>query len=102
MAQYIVLHSYTKDPTEFAAFFTPEVALGMAKAMAAGETPARCIKTWDPSQHGRLDYFVCLWEGEKPEDVQAALEGSGLIEYITADIMQVDETDWAQLAQMGG
>ena len=102
MAQFIVLHGYKKDPTEFAAFFTAEAAVGMAKAMAAGKFPARCIKTWDPGVYGRLDHVVCLWEGANSQDVQTSLQSSGLLEYMSADIMQVDETDWAQLAQMGG
>jgi hypothetical protein len=102
MAQFIVVHGYKKDPAELDAFFTPAAAVGMAKAMQAREMPARCIKTWSPGQYGRRDQFVCLWEAAKPEDVQASLQSSGLLDYITADIMQVDETDWAQLAKMGG
>jgi hypothetical protein len=100
MAQYIVLHRYVKSPQEFAAFFTPARVAGMAQSMASGQTPAHCIKTWDASAHGRTDYFVCLWEGPSSQAVEETLRGSGILDYISADIMQVDEMDWAQLAKM--
>jgi len=96
MAKYIVLHTYKKSPQEvWKAFSTmgPE----MARSMAAGQTPARCLKTWNPFPHGRADHLVCLWEGNKLEDVAAACDS--LAEYITYDVMQVDEIDWAELAK---
>jgi len=98
MAQYIVLHTLKKSPQEFAEFmgkFAPE----LARAMAAGETPAKCIKTWNPVPHGRTEYVFCLWEADKPEDIEASLEP--VLEQLTADIMRVDETDWEQLAKAG-
>ena len=71
-----------------------------AKAVTSGQTPAKCIKTWNPTPHGRTDYVFCLWEAEKPEDVEASL--GEMLEYLTADIMQVDETDWEQVAKATG
>ena len=100
MALYVAVHTYKKDPAEFSAFFTAR-AMYYARTMAAGQSAARCLKTWDPSGQGRLDYLFCLWDADKPEDVQKTLQDFGLLEYLTADIMQVAETDWAQLAQSG-
>jgi hypothetical protein len=100
MTLYIVVHHYKKDPAEFEAYFAAR-AMVYAKTMAAGQSPARCIKTWDPSRQGRLDYLFCLWEADRAEDVQRTLQNFGLLEFLTADIMQVGETDWAQLAQAG-
>jgi hypothetical protein len=34
--------------------------------------------------------------------METALKQAGLLDYITADIMQVDETDWAQVAAAAG
>ena len=100
MAKYMVLHTYTKGPEEFAAAFGPKETQEFARAMAAGETPAKCLKTWNPGPYGRTDYAFCLWEAEKPEDIETSL--GAMLEYVTADIMQVDETDWAEVAKAGG
>ena len=87
--------------------------------MAAGQTPGKCIKTWDSmnfcqlcsrltlwggrvGKNGQADCTFCLWECAGPADVQATLDATGLLEYITADIRQVDETDWAMVAQAAG
>ena len=102
MNTYFVLHTYSKTPQEFADAFTEEKMAEFARAMAEGQAPAKCTKTWDPTPHGRGDYVFCLWEAEKPEDVEAAMGGFGLLEYLTADIMQVDETDWEQVAKAAG
>ena len=77
-----------------------EAAPEMARAMAAGETPAKCIKTWNPIPHGRTDYIFCLWEAEKPEDIEASL--GEFLNYVTIDNLQVDEIDWEQAAKAGG
>ena len=96
MAKYIAMHTLKKSPEEVMAAFeqaSPEVA----RAMAAGETPAKCIKTWNPLPHGRTDYIFCLWEANKPEDIEATIEG--LLEYLTIDNIQVDEIDWEEFAK---
>ena len=77
-----------------------EVAPEMARAMAAGETPAKCIKTWNPIPHGRTDYIFCLWEADKPEDIEASL--GDFLNYVTIDNLQVDEIDWGEAAKAGG
>ena len=100
MAKYFVLHTYKKSPQEFAEAFPDEAMVEFAKAMAAGQTPAKCTRTWDPSAYGRADYMFCLWEAEKPEDIDTSM--GEMLEYVTADIMQVDETDWEQLAKAAG
>jgi len=99
MAKYIALHTLKKSVEETMKVFA-EVAPEMARAMAAGETPAKCIKTWNPIPHGRTDYIFCLWEADKPEDIEASL--GDFLNYVTIDNLQVDEIDWAEAAATGG
>jgi hypothetical protein len=98
MAKYIAVHTLKKGVEETMNVFT-EVAPEMARAMAAGETPAKCIKTWNPIPHGRSDYIFCLWEAEKPEDIEASL--GDFLDYVTIDNLQVDEIDWEEAAKAG-
>jgi len=102
MAQFMVLHTMKKSVEEYAAFATPQMMGAFALSMAAGQTPAKAIKTWDSMNYGLTDYAFCLWEGASAADVQATLDATGLLDYITADIRQVDETDWAMVAQAAG
>ncbi len=97
MAKYFALHTLKKSPEEFSEFFNEEAMAQLARAMAAGQTPAKCIKTWNPIPHGRTDYLFCLWEADNPGDIETSL-GEGL-EYITIDAMQVDEIDWEEMAK---
>ena len=99
MAKYIALHTLKQSAEETMKAFS-EGAPEMAKVMAAGETPAKCIKTWNPIPHGRTDYIFCLWEAEKPEDIEASL--GDFLNYVTVDNLQVDEIDWEQAAKAGG
>jgi len=101
MAKYIVLHTLKKSAEEVSKALS-EGAAEIARAMASGETPAKCIKTWNPIPHGRTDYLFCLWEADKPEDVETSIRALGLLEYFTLDAMQVDEIDWEQMAKAGG
>jgi hypothetical protein len=71
-----------------------------AKAIASGQTPAKCIKSWNPIPHGRTDYMFCLWEADKPEDIEASLGQAN--DYLTLDVFKVDEIDWEQMAKAGG
>lgn len=96
MKKYIALHTYTVDPPEVWKLLG-EVASQMAIDMATGKLPAKCIKTWNALPHGRADYFFCLWEAEKPEDILTSL--AKFMDVLTADIMQVDEIDWAELTK---
>lgn len=97
MATYFVLHTTIGDPAAGWEFFE-KGAPTLAAAMAAGKTPAKCLKTWNPFTFGRGDYVFCLWEAEKPEDVVSVLRDSGLTDYVTVDVMPVEEIDWAELA----
>ena len=101
MAKYLVLHTLKKSVEEVNNALNAG-APEMARAMAAGETPCKCIKTWSPLAYGRSDYMFCLWDADKPEDVEASISALGLMEYFTIDSMQVDEIDWAQMALAGG
>ena len=96
MKKFIAMHTYTVDPPEVWKLLG-NVASEMAIEMATGKLPAKCIKTWNPLPHGRADHFFCLWEAEKPEDIVTSL--GRLMDVITADIMQVDEIDWAVLTE---
>jgi len=69
----------------------------LAKAMAEGQTPAKCLKSWNPLPHGNTDTFICLWEADNPDDISATL-GAEMLTMLTCDPMQVDEIDWAKVA----
>ena len=96
MAKYIALHTLKKSAEEVMKAFA-EASPESARAMAAGETPAKCIKTWNPIPHGRTDFIFCLWEADKPEDIEASV--GDLLDYITIDNFQVDEIDWEEFAK---
>jgi len=96
MKKYIALHTYTVDPPEVWKLLG-DVASQMAIDMATGKLPAQCIKTWNPLPHGRADYFFCLWEAEKPEDILTSL--AKFKDVLTVDTLQVDEIDWAVLTE---
>lgn len=97
MALYFALHTPKGDPAEGWEVFNQGAPV-LAAAMAAGQMPANCLKTWNPYLHGRGDYVFCLWEAENPEDVETVLRDSGLANYVNTDLMQVTEIDWAELA----
>ena len=96
MAKYMVLHTPKKSAEEVLKMLADE-APQLAQAMASGQTPAKCLFSWSPLTHGRTDYVFCLWEASKSEDIEAMLESAR--DYLTADIMQVDEMDWAAMAK---
>ena len=96
MAKYIALHTFKKSAEEFTKFFT-EASPEFARAQAAGETPAKCLKSWNPIPHGRTDYMFCLWEADKPEDIEATL--GPVLDYLTIDNFKVDEIDWEEFAK---
>jgi hypothetical protein len=96
MAQYMVLHRYKATPEGFWEYFGAG-ALQLAQAMARGQTPARCLKSWSPFLHGRDDLLFCLWEAERPEDILTTLGAA--TEYLISDIAEVDEINWEEMAQ---
>ena len=64
------------------------------------QTPAKCLKSWDPIPYGNTDTFVCLWEASNPEDISTTL-GDEMLSMITCDPMEVNEIDWAEVAAAG-
>ncbi len=96
MAKYIALHTLKVSGEEMTKIFN-EKATEFAKAQAAGELPAKCYKTWNPIPHGRTDYMFCLWEADKPEDIETSL--GEFLEYLTVDNIKVDEIDWEEIVK---
>lgn len=95
---FFALHTPVGDPAAGWEFFS-KGAPALAAAMEASQMPAKALWTWNPFTYGRGDYVFCLWEAEKPEDVMAVLAESGLTDYVTVDLMQVDAIDWKELAK---
>jgi|PlaIllAssembly_1097288.scaffolds.fasta_scaffold2390625_1 hypothetical protein len=97
MAKFMIVHRFVGDPEEsYKAMNAPELVQKLV--MTNGKTnPAKCVYTWIPYNYGRKDYYgFCLWEADSVEDIKVYLES--LLNYITVDIMQVDELVWEQLA----
>ena len=97
MAQYIVVHTLKAPADQFSKVMEDDSMPEFAKAMYAGETPAKCMKSWNPIPYGNTDTFVCLWEANDEEDIAATL-GPDMLQLITCDPMKVDEIDWAEMA----
>ena len=96
MAKYIAVHTLKKSPDDVNNAFA-ELSPKFAKANAAGENPAKCIKTWNSLPHERTDYVFCLWEADKPEDIETSL--GEFLDYLTVDNVKVNEIDWAEFAK---
>ena len=47
--------------------------------------------------HGRTDYMFCLWEANKPEDIETSL--GEFLDYLTVDNVKVDEIDWDEFVK---
>jgi hypothetical protein len=92
MPRFIVHHKLLKDVDETLAWWD-QAKPALAEANKSGQFPARLLYTWRPDSHKDLDAF-CLWEAESPELVQGTMEGSGILEWMSARIMEVEETDW--------
>ena len=71
MAQYMVVHSLKVSAEQFSQAMEDPSMPEFAKAMHAGETPAKCMKSWNPIPHGNTDTFICLWEANNEEDIAA-------------------------------
>ena len=72
MALFFAVHTLKKSSDEIHEIWS-EFVFETASAMAAGETPAKCIKAWNPLPHGRTGSMFCLWEADKPEDIETTL-----------------------------
>ena len=97
MSLYMVVHSLKIDAGPFTEVMQSDGVGELAKAMASGQTPAKCIKSWNPLPHGNTDTFICLWEADNPDDIAATL-GEEMLTMLTCDPMQVNEIDWAEIA----
>ena len=98
MSLYMVVHSVKVSPEQFTSVMESEEMPEFAKAMFSGGTPAKCLKSWNPIPYGKTDSFVCLWEADRASDIEATL-GPDMLQMITCEPMQVDEIDWAEVAQ---
>lgn len=98
MAKYIAVHTLKKSPDELMQAMV-EKSSEFARAMASGQTPAKCIYTWNPIPYGRTDYMFCLWEANSPKDIEETL--GGFLDYLTVDNLKVDEIVWAEVAKTG-
>ena len=99
MSLYMIVHSLRINADQFSAQMCIRDRLELAKAMASGQTPAKCLKSWNPLPYGNENTFYCLWEANDPSDIEATL-GPDMLAMLTCDPVQVDEIDWAQVANL--
>ena len=99
MSLYIIIHNLKVSVEEFSSVMESEGPMELAKAMATGQTPAKCLKSWNPLPYGNDNMFIRLWEPDNPSDIEATL-GHDMLAMITCDPMEVDEIDWAQVANL--
>ena len=99
MSLYIIIHNLKTSLEEFSSVMESEGPMELAKAMATGQTPAKCLKSWNPLPYGNDNMFICLWEADNPSGIEATL-GPDMLAIITWDPMEVDEIDWAQVASL--
>ena len=97
MAQYMVVHALKVPADQFSQAMEDPSMPEFAKAMHAGETPAKCMKSWNPIPYGNTDTFICLWEAENEGDIEATL-GPDMLQLLTCEPMKVYEIDWVQVA----
>ena len=99
MANYFIAHTLRISADEFSSAMQSETVPELAKAMDSGQTPAKCLKSWNPLPYGNENTFYCLWEANDPSDIEATL-GPDMLAMLTCDPVQVDEIDWAQVANL--
>ncbi|MFO7696846.1 MAG: hypothetical protein R6X16_06775 [Anaerolineae bacterium] len=92
MPKFMVHHKMLKGADETLAWWA-QAKPAMAAANKAGQLPAKLLYTWAPDMH-KFPVASCLWEADSPELVMAAIEGGGLLEWMSAEVMEVEETDW--------
>ena len=97
MAQYMVVHALKVPADQFSQAMEDPSMPEFAKAMHAGETPAKCMKSWNPIPYGNTDTFIWLWEAENEGDIEATI-GPDMLQLLTCEPMKVDEIDWVQVA----
>ena len=99
MSLYMIVHSLKISAEQFSAAMESDGPLELAKAMASGQTPAKCLKSWNPLPYGNDNTFYCLWEANNPSDIEATL-GPDMLGMLTCDPVQVDEIDRVQIANL--
>ena len=57
MAEYFIGHSLKISADEFSSAMQSEAVPDLAKAMDSGQTPAKCLKSWNPLTYGNNDAF---------------------------------------------
>ncbi|MHB1318704.1 MAG: hypothetical protein ACYCYF_08825 [Anaerolineae bacterium] len=92
MPRFMVHHKLLKDVDESLAWWA-QAKPAMAAANKAGQLPAKLLYTWNPDAHKSRDAF-CLWEADSADLVKAAMQGGGVLEWMSAEILEVEETDW--------
>jgi hypothetical protein len=92
MPRFMVHHRLLKGADETLAWWA-QAQPAIAAANKAGQLPAKLLYTWNPDPHKFPDAF-CLWEAGSPELVRAAMQGGGILDWMSADVMPVEETDW--------
>ena len=65
MAQYMVVHSLKVPADQFSQAMEDDSITEFAKAMQAGETPAKCVKSWNPLPYGNT---CLLYTSPSPRD----------------------------------
>ena len=99
MSLYMIVHRLKISADQFSAVMESEGPLELATAMASGQTPAKCLKSWNPLPYGHDKSFYCLWEANNPSDIEETL-GPDMLAMLTCDPVQVDEIDWVQIANL--
>ena len=97
MSLFMVVHTLKIDSGQFSEAMQSDDMGEFAKAMAEGQTPAKCLKSWNPIPYGNTDTFICLSEADNPADITVTL-GEEMLAMLTCDPMKVDEIDWAKVA----
>ena len=92
MPKFIVQHKMLKGAEETQTW-RAQAAPQIAEANKAGQLPAKLLYTWIPDLTA-TPKAVCLWEAKGEEQVMAALQGGGILEWMSAEILPIEETHW--------
>jgi len=98
MANYFIAHTLRISADEFSSAMQSETVPELAKAMDSGQTPAKCLKSWNPLLYGNTDTFFCLWEADRTAVIETTL-GPEMLAMLTCNPLQVDEIDWSEISR---
>ena len=73
MPLHMVVHKLKTSIEQFSAAMESEDVPKLAKVMVAGETPVKCLKSWNLLPYGNTDTFICLWDAKKVDNISASL-----------------------------